>query len=111
MVVDKRAFDKLDEPDRQVFRQVMTAIYETFEQTNRIDNEKAAEVLRSNGLQFMEPDPVEVADWRERAMLANRTLWNDGKFTADLLPKLLETLGEFRAASRGADGVASVSDR
>lgn len=97
MAVDKRAFDQLTETDQQVFREVMTATYQTFEQTNRTDNESAKSALQSNGLQFLQVEPETALEWRDQVMPTNIAFWGEGRSTPELLPQLLEALDRFRA--------------
>jgi TRAP-type C4-dicarboxylate transport system substrate-binding protein len=111
LAVDERAFDLLSPADQAVFREVMTGLYQHFDAQNRIDNEKAEEALRSAGLQFLEPTAAELADWRRAAEQSNRSLGEQGLFSAAMLDQVLSHLADYRAgravsavAAGGTDG-------
>lgn len=97
LAVDERAFARLSPGDQVVFREVMTDLYRHFDAQNRIDNEKAEEALRGAGLEFLEPSPAELAEWQQAAEDSNRSLGEQGLFSAALLDQVLNYLTEFRA--------------
>lgn len=104
MVIDKRAFGQLSEPDQDIVREVMTDVYRNFEEINIADNIKAEEALAANGLQFTQLDAERIPEWRRVVAEINERLGNEGVFSADLRKQLLAYLEEFRAGE--ADGVA-----
>ena len=111
MAVDKRAFGQMSEPDQQVFREVMTATYQTFEQTNRTDNEAAKSALQSNGLKFIRAEPEAAVEWRKQVMQTNIAFWGEGEFTPELLPQLLEALDRFRTQTEIPSTAEAAADR
>ena len=111
MAVDKRAFDQLSETDQQIFREVMTATYKTFEQNNRTDNEAAKSALQSNGLKFIPAEPGTEVAWRRQVMPTNIAFWGEGRSTPELLPQLLEALDRFRAQTEIPSTAEAAADR
>lgn len=110
LAVDERAFARLSPADQAVFREVMSGLYQHFDAQNRIDNEKAGEALRSAGLQFLEPSPAELAEWRQAAEQSNRSLGEQGLFSAGLLDQVLTYLAEYRAGQPAAAVPAGGAD-
>ena len=111
MAVDKRAFDQLSEPDQKIFREVMTATYDAFEQTNRTDNEAAKSAMQSNGLQFILAAPGTALEWRRQVMPTNIAFWAEGSSTPELLPQMLEALDRFRTQSEIPSTAKAAADR
>ena len=99
MAIDKRAFNKLSEPDQAVVKEVMIAVYRNFEETNKADNKKAEEALAANGLKFTELDAERIPEWRQVVAGINQRLGDEGVFSADLRKQLLAYLEEFRAGA------------
>jgi len=111
MAVDKRAFDQISEPDQKIVREVMTATYDAFEQTNRTDNEAAKSAMQSNGLQFIPAAPGTALEWRRQVMPTNIAFWAEGSSTPELLPQMLEALDRFRTQSEIPSTAEAAADR
>lgn len=99
LVVEKKVFDRLEENDQEVVREVMGRIYEGFNVANRTDNEEAVEALLATGVAYVEPNPDEVPMWREVVFKANRAQGDKGAFDPDLLDEMLAYMREFKEAS------------
>lgn len=96
MAVEKRAFERLQDEDQIVVREVMERIYAGFNASNRADNEEAMEALLSTGVEYVEPNPEEVPTWREVVFKANRALGDSGAFDPALLDEMLAYMKEFK---------------
>ena len=97
MVIDKKAFRKLSEPDQAVVRDVMTTLYEKFDEQNLVDNEGAFESLLKQKIELIEFD-VEDGNRLRAAMLeSNRKLGEEGAFSMDLYNEMLAYVDEYRA--------------
>ncbi len=97
MVIDKKAFRKLSEPDQAVVRDVMTTLYENFDRQNLVDNEGAFESLLKQKIELIEFD-VEDGNRLRAAMLeSNRKLGEEGAFSMDLYNEMLAYVDEYRA--------------
>ncbi len=95
LAIDKRAFNRLEPGDQMVVREVMSRIYDEFDETNRSDNDEAISALLASGLQYVEPNPEEVSQWRATVAEANRAQGKAGAFTPAMLDKLIGYLDEF----------------
>ncbi len=106
LVIDKRVFNRLSENDQAVFREVMTAVYDSFDRSNRVDNESARQALIKNGLKFVHLDEQTVRRWREAAAGVNYSMAKEGVFSLSLLQELQGYLNEFRSRN-GVQAAAS----
>lgn len=97
LAIDKNALKNISAADQAVLREVMTRLYEHFDAQNRIDNAKAEDALRANGMQFLQLDPAEVPVWRESTARAMDKLAASGSISADLLREARGYVQEYRA--------------
>ncbi|NND36435.1 MAG: TRAP transporter substrate-binding protein DctP [Gammaproteobacteria bacterium] len=97
MAIDKQHFGKLSGEDQQVVSEIFTAIYDKFEQQNRVDNEQAENALRSNGLQFVDVDPGPMEAIRAKVAETSRRMAGDGAFSLELLDQMLEYVKAYRS--------------
>jgi TRAP-type C4-dicarboxylate transport system substrate-binding protein len=96
LLLDRRAFERLQPTDQQVVREVMEDIYRRFDQSGVTDNEEALQALLDGGLQQVEPDPAEVVQWRDIVNQSRRELAAQGKFDGALLERMQVLIDEFR---------------
>lgn len=97
LAIDRNALKGISAADQTVLREVMTRLYEHFDAQNRIDNAKAEDALRANGMQFLQLDPAEVPVWRESTARAMDKLAASGSISARLLAEARGYVQEFRA--------------
>ncbi|MBL8200689.1 MAG: TRAP transporter substrate-binding protein DctP [Chromatiales bacterium] len=98
LAIDKGALEGVSDADRAVIREVMTALYARLDAQNRIDNAKAEQALRANGLKFVEPNAAEVPEWRAAVSAAMDAMAAKGTFSAGLLAEVRGHLQEYRKA-------------
>ena len=96
MAIDKKTFDKIDEADRAIVREVMTATYKNFNKANLIDNEGAFEALINSGIQQVEFDEEEYLKVRNLLLASNRKLGVNGAFTLELYDEMQRYIEEYR---------------
>jgi TRAP-type C4-dicarboxylate transport system substrate-binding protein len=99
LLIDRKAFERLRAEDRQVVRQVMEGIYRKFDRYGVRDNEEAMQALLDSGLERVEPDAAEVAQWRDIVSRSHMALASKGEFDRDLLERLQALIGEYRSGS------------
>ena len=63
---------------------------------NRIDHERAVQVLKTQGLTFSEPTSTETARWKGLADEASREMVGQGLMSAELVDTLNDMLSEYR---------------
>jgi TRAP-type C4-dicarboxylate transport system substrate-binding protein len=99
LLIDRKAFARIRPDDQQVVREVMEGIYRNFDRSGVDDNQEALQALLDSGLELVEPDPAEAAQWREIVNRSHRQLAENGQFDLALLERMQALIGEFR---RGA---------
>ena len=96
LVIDKRAFSRLEASDQEIVREVMTQVYKDFETRNKENNQQAEEALAANGLQFVSLQADLITQWQEVVARANEKMGEEGLFSSELLAEVLSYLEEYR---------------
>jgi len=96
LAIDKGALQGVSDADQAVIREVMSALYKRLDAQNRVDNTKAEQALRANGLKFVEPNIAEVPEWRASVSAAMDGMAAKGTFSADLLAEVRRHLQDYR---------------
>ena len=107
MVVNKRAFDKIDAADQAVVRDVMERTYRNFDEQNLVDNRGARDALLNAGIESV---PIEMAEYekvREVLMQVNRQLGEEGRFKLELYDEMLTYIEEYRSEHGTGNGSAN----
>ena len=107
LVIDKAALKDVSAADQAVLKDVLTDLYARFDRENRVDNVKAREALKANGLKFIEPNAAEVPEWRRTVAAAMDKLARDGVFSAALLAEIRADLQEYRRQQAAAPAPAA----
>jgi TRAP-type C4-dicarboxylate transport system substrate-binding protein len=102
LLIDRKAFERIQPEDQQVVREVMEGIYRSFDRSGVADNEEALQALLESGLELVEPDAVEAAQWRKIVNSSHRQLAADGQFDPALLERMQALIGEFRSRAAAA---------
>lgn len=100
--IGKKAFSRLTPEDQAIVREELGRVSAAIDKQNKIDNEKALEALRNQGIEFQSPTPEELAEWRKIAAKAIETLGEKGAYTKPMLDKLRGYLAEYRAQNTAA---------
>ena len=98
LVIDKKAFNKLQPADRQIVRQVMARVYREIDQQNKLDNAKAIDALKKQGVTFVPLSPELMRDWQEVARKAIDILAKQGAFTPEMLEAVYTNLQLYSAS-------------
>ena len=99
MVVEKKAFDRIDEADQAIVREVMGEIYAYFDTQNLVDNDGALEAMVANGIEVVTPAEGVVETWRGRVADINKQLVTDGALSGDLWAQMQQLILEYRSAA------------
>jgi TRAP-type C4-dicarboxylate transport system substrate-binding protein len=97
ILIDRRAFEKLQPNDQALVREVLGGVYQGFEASGQSDNDKAMQALLNSGLELVSPDPNEVTVWQEAVTRSQQEQAASGHIDAALLQQLHQILAEFRS--------------
>lgn len=96
LLIDRKAFERLQPGDREVVREVMEGIYRKFDKYGVADNEEAMQALLESGLERVRPEESEVRKWREIAASTQRELGMEGTFDSKLLERIRSLAEDYR---------------
>jgi TRAP-type C4-dicarboxylate transport system substrate-binding protein len=103
LVIDDKVFKRIKPDDQKVVRDVMGRIFRTLDDVNRKDNESAREALKSQGIDFVEPDAEERENWEQIAIDGRETMVNRAKYTPELVNEMLGYIEEYRKQHGSGD--------
>lgn len=103
LVIDKRVFDKIQDNDQEVVREVMENVYKGFDMQGEEDNKQAYKALLADGIQAVDPDEGQIAVWREAVQESNRNLAAQGVISKELLDEIQCYIDAFRAGNNDQD--------
>ncbi len=95
-VVRDRQFDTLSAADQATVLEVMGKVVGRVNAQNRIDHERAVEVLKTQGLDFVVPTPEEAQRWKAMAEQASAKMIDEGVISRSLYEELQNELAEYR---------------
>lgn len=103
LVVDSKAFDRIDPADQAVVREVMEAAFRKLNQQTRNDDAAARRALKAQGIVFVTPS--DASRHREDDIRADveRRLLQQNLLSPALLQSLHENLDAMRRARQGHD--------
>ena len=96
LVIDRDALKAVSAADQAIVRDVLSGLYKRLDAQNRIDNTKAEQALKANGLQFVTANVNEVPEWRAAVASAMDGMAAKGAFSADLLTEVRRHLQDYR---------------
>jgi len=96
LAINDKQFEKVDAADQEVVLEVMGEVVRRVNDQNRVDHERAVEVLKDQGLVWAVPDPTEAARWQRMADTASRELVEGGIVSEDLYEQLLQIRSAYR---------------
>ena len=98
MVIDAKAFKRIDAADQAVVREVMGHLYAEFDAAERKDAPDALQALMNSGVESVEPLPDEFENLQDETAIANRSMAGRGMFSSELLEEMLSHVQDFRRA-------------
>ena len=103
MVIDARAFKRIEATDQAIVREVMGNLYAEFDAAERKDAPDALQALMNAGVESVEPLPDEFENLQEETAIANRSMADRGMFSTELLEEMLSHVQDFRRAQPSHD--------
>jgi TRAP-type C4-dicarboxylate transport system substrate-binding protein len=100
ILIDRKAFERLQAQDQELVHEVLARIYQGFEASGQSDNQAALQALQKSGLELVTPDPAEVGVWREAVRRSQAEQAKAGHIDAGLLGQMQQLLAEYRGRAR-----------
>lgn len=97
LVIDQRYFGKLSTGDQDIVKDVFGRVYKKIDTDNYLDNEKAEQALRDNGVSFESGDPLEVAKIVAQVRAQTDALAEENKIPQDLYNQVQAHIKTYRA--------------
>ncbi len=99
ILIDRKAFERLQPNDQKVVHEVLEKVYRGFDTSGNQDNISALKALQDSGLQLVSPDQSEALVWRKAVTQSQQKLSKSGEFDAALLQQIEQLLAEYRSRS------------
>jgi len=99
LVVDERAFSKIDAAGEAVARRNMAETFRAMDVQNEKDEQGARAALAQNGMQFVELTEEDKLAWRKMAQDSINTLREKSVYPVELYNKLKQSLNNNRQAA------------
>jgi len=96
LMVDSRAFEKLNPEQQVIVRDVMGRVFREIEQQNLDDNGKALAAIEKQGVEFLEVPEAELARWRAAAGTVAARLVEKKRISQGIVDRLEELLADYR---------------
>ncbi len=103
MVIDAKAFNKINAFDQVVVREVMGRLYTQLDAAERKDGPDAMQALINSGIESVQPLPGEFEKLQKEIAIANRVMADLNMFSSELLEEMLFHVQNFRRAQRSHD--------
>ena len=97
LVIDQRYFGKLSAGDQEIVKEVFGKVYKKIDADNYLDNKKAEQALRDNGVSFETGDPAEVAKIVAQVRAQTDALAAKNQIPKDLYTQAQAHIKAFRA--------------
>jgi len=113
LVIDQRAFDRIEPRDQAIVRDVMSEMYTRFDKRGETDNANAYQAILNDGVKEVTPKPEEVARIRETLATSNQEMAKEGIVTEATYDLLLQCRNVFRhpdARSQAQQQIQAASD-
>jgi TRAP-type C4-dicarboxylate transport system substrate-binding protein len=94
LVIDKKAFGKLSEDDRQTVRDIMGKAFARINEQNRKDNVNAKQALLNQGIKFVRLTPDSAKEWRQVGEKAMKQLEKQNRYSDKAYADLMKYLAE-----------------
>ena len=102
LIIDRKAFKKINPNDQAIVRQVMAHVFKEINKQNREDNKKAREALKRQGITFIASSPESRAEWKSISEEANTRLVAKGVYSQTILDMLIGHLEAYHKTQSAA---------
>ncbi len=100
MIIERKAFNKINADDQAIVKKVMAKVFNNLNTINRADNKKAYAALQKQGIEFVTTGKKAKAQWISSVKDATQGLVHSGVINSDITQLLYKHLNDFRNGSR-----------
>lgn len=94
LVINKKAFNKLSEADRQIVRDIMGQAFISIDKQNRKDNVEAKQALKNQGIKFVSLSAASRKEWHEVGDKAIKVLEQQNQYSDKVYEDLMRHVAE-----------------
>jgi TRAP-type C4-dicarboxylate transport system substrate-binding protein len=99
LVIDKKAFSKINTEDAAIVRSIMEVRFREIDRQNRQDNIAARKALQNQGIEFIKLTDASLKEWHAIGELAMKKLEKKNSFTPSIYDQLIRSLRASAAAN------------
>jgi TRAP-type C4-dicarboxylate transport system substrate-binding protein len=96
LVIQEKAFARLEKDDQQHLTQVMMRVFERISAQNQQDNAEARQALMGQGIRFVQPEAEDMRAWRQLVDRAVDEMAAQGVYSEAVLKQVRADLEAFR---------------
>jgi TRAP-type C4-dicarboxylate transport system substrate-binding protein len=96
LILEEKAFNKLQESDQTIVKQILESTFDRIGQQNRKDNKQALVALKKQGIEFISPSSAQQKAWESHANDMLGELSNEKLFSKDMLDKMQSLIQQQR---------------
>jgi TRAP-type C4-dicarboxylate transport system substrate-binding protein len=96
LVLKDKAFNKLQESDQTIVKQILESTFDRIGQQNRKDNKQALVALKKQGIEFITPSSEQQKAWESHANDMLGELSKEKLFSKDMLDKMQSLIQQQR---------------
>ncbi len=104
LAIDRRAFDRLEQPDQLVVREIMSALYARWDVENEEEAKEALDALIASGVEPVTPEAGERSRLQTLLEETNDALARDGLISPELLDEVRRLIEEYRSSAAPESG-------
>lgn len=96
LLIDKKAFDKINKDDQKIVRNIMRKVFKRIDAQNRKDNVSAFSALGNQGIEVLSPDAATLDVWYKKGEKARKIIRSQGIMSDKDVDEVSKLLNEFR---------------
>lgn len=96
LIIDRKAFDRLSPAQQKIVKKQMQLAFAKMDKQNEIDEEKAKQAMKDQGISFIEMSNKDKQQWQIYSAQTLAELKNKGVYPQELYQKLMLKLRDYR---------------
>jgi len=96
LIIDKKAFLKLQPGDQKIVREIMTQAFDKIGKQNRSDNLAAYQALKNQGIKYIKPSVASLKEWNNTAKAATENIRKESGMSVNAIDEFLMHINNFR---------------